>query len=175
MDFPKPLGEQIHYQKQPADHQGVGQNHHDQGIVFHDLFVHLHAHGVQLLGQGNQVTAAGKAGVAGLLHCRGLARLFLGHVDNAVGLNFHLRQLPRVLRREKVRKGSLCILALGDTAIDPVDQQNDRQRNQQRGADAAFRAVSAGFSPVVVIVIVVGESLRFKSIPSPPCITLGLS
>ena len=42
-----------------------GQAHTSiQGIVFHDLFVHLHAHGVQLLGQGNQVAAAGKAGVA---------------------------------------------------------------------------------------------------------------
>ena len=169
------FGEQIHHQEQPADHQGVGQNHHDQGIVFHDLFVHLHPHGVQLLGQGDQVAAAGKAGVAGLLHCRRLACLFLGHVDDAVGLNFHLRQLPRVLRREKVRKGSLCILALGDTAVNPVDQQNDRQRDQQRGADAAFRAVSAGFSPVVVIVIIVGGVIAIQVHSLASFITLALS
>ena len=169
------LSEQIHYQKQSTDHQGVGQDHHDQGIVFHDLFVHLHTHSVQLLGQGDQVAAAGKAGVACLLHCRGLACLFLGHVDDAVGLNFHLRQLPRVLRREKVRKGSLCILALGDTAVNPVDQQNDRQRDQQRGADAAFRAVSAGFSPVVVIVIIVGGVIAIQVHSLASFITLALS
>ena len=126
-------------------------------------------------GFGVIIAAAGKAGVAGLLHCRGLACLFLGHVDDAVGLNFHLRQLPRVLRREKVRKGSLCILALGDTAVDPVDQQNDRQRDQQRGADAAFWAVSAGFSPVVVIVIIVGGVIAIQVHSLASFITLALS
>ena len=66
-------------------------------------------------------------------------------------------------------------MALGDTAVDPVDQQNDRQRDQQRSADAAFWAVSVGFSPVVVIVIIVGGVIAIKVHSLASFITLALS
>ena len=86
-----PAGQHIHQQEHTADHDRVAENHHDHGVVLHDRIVHLHAHVLQFPGKLHHVAAMRQAGVAGFLIRRILGRFLLGHVENPVSLDLHLR------------------------------------------------------------------------------------
>ena len=89
-------GHQVHHQEQSADHDDVGQDHHNHGVVLHDDPVHRYAHVHQILSHGPGVGAVGQAGIAGLLLGGRFGSLLLGHVDDPVRLNLHLGKLSCV-------------------------------------------------------------------------------
>ncbi len=147
-----PLGQQIQQQKHAADHNGVGQHHHNDGIVLHDLVADLHARIVQFLRQCQHIAAAGNAGEAGSLLGQLLGRLFLGHIHDPVIPQLHLGKLPGILCGKEIRQCGLRILTFFHCVHDPAEQQHQNQRDHQRGKIASLWVVSSGLFPIIGVV-----------------------
>ena len=159
-----PLGDGAHKQEQHGEHHHIIEDGHNHGIVFHDGLVHLHAVGVKLLCQLQVVGSPGDAGEAGPLQGRLLGGLLLGHVNNPVIADLHLRQLAGFLGLQKIGESGLGILAVGDGVVDPAEQQHQPQSDDNCRPDL-FAAVFIGIfgiPGVLAIIFHIWYSLGYR-------------
>ena len=157
------LGQQIHNKEESADHDDIGQDHHDEGIVLHDFLVDRNTLGCQFFTHRRPVTAVRQAGITGFLLGGRFGRLLLGHIHHPVCLEFHFRQLARRLGFQKIRIGGLGVLAAFHHVHHPAEDQHQGQRNHQRSEIVISRLVAVRLLGFVGVVSAIG--IHF---PSPP-------
>ena len=161
------LGHGAHHQEDEAEHHRVGQHHNDPGVILHDDPLIFHAHGSELFRQLQGIAAGGQARKAGLLLFGRLGSLFLGQVDDAVGVEFHFRQLASLFCLLEIRELHGGILAARNGIVQQRDQQHDHHSDQQRRNNAAFFLIFSrvgSFGIVIGILFHWGTSLVHLSI-----------
>ena len=134
-------GEHIGDEEHTADHQRVAEHHHDAGVILHDGSVHGGALGDQRIGQLHLVIGGGKSRVAGLLLGGRLCRLLLCQIDDAVVLNFRLRDLTRGHGLPEIGPCGLVVLTFVDGAVDAADDKHRGHRDQKCDPDIIFRGL----------------------------------
>ena len=119
-------------QEDSAEHQYIIKNGDQEGIVFHNGPGNGDTHGIQSIAQSQRIAAGGQTCEAGFLRTGRLGRLFFGHIDDPVMLDFHFLQILGVHFVHKIRVGGFCILAAaykiknGDHCQQNGDTDKDR-------------------------------------------------
>ena len=124
-----PLGEHREQRKEQTEHNQGRQNGNDHGIIFHDGHVHFYTHRLKLICKRKNISAS-KTGVASLLLGRILLCHLLGHINDTVVPQLHLRKISCCHLRTEFGIAGLGILAACDHMDRGINEKNHTGSDQ---------------------------------------------
>ena len=115
--------------------------------------VHRDTQRYQLVHEGQSVSVAGNAGIAGLLLGGGLFGFFPGQVIDPVELHGDFRKIILFHFSPELGIVHQCILTIGNGGINGADDQHDGHSDEQGDPDVQLRALVLRFIIARIVAI----------------------